>query len=421
MGRERRSWMHGPGGRAVTTNLDAVLLENEALRHQVRLLREELAQLQRGRSAEAEAQAQAQAAAEFARRSHPRQGARAWRDDQEVARPQPSPEPGWRQAAPRGERVRSWRSGPEVTTGAAPGITPQLVRQWAEALSSHPRWRELRLGSRLEGDPAAGGSLELGLQALLDDLRSRSHNPALELEDALDRRSPGLGAELRWALAGPASRVKAAVRAAFALHGPRAADRLSADPQAVVEELLVAVARLEAQVRQEAQTRREQTERQQAWWRQQDGRRPGGRSWGAGAAGGGPGAAAGDPRPDDTGEGGTKNQSRPGAQEGGSAGSRDADSGRAWSAGSGGSRRSSGSGAAPGAGAGEGRSSQQGRHSAPDRQRVEALDILELSWGAPLAAVKAAHRRLVKRHHPDMGGDAESFRRINDAYQLLIA
>jgi len=337
MGRERRSWMQGPGGRAVTTNLDAVLLENEALHHQVRLLREELALLQRGRAAEAGAQAQAQ--------------------------PQPTPEPGWRQAAPRGERVRSWRSGPEVTTGAAPGITPQLVRQWAEALSSHPRWRELRLGSRLEGDPAVGGSVELGLQALLDDLRSRSHNPVLELEDALDRRAPGLGAELRWALAGPASRVKAAVRAAFALHGPRAADRLSGDPQAVVEELLAGIARLEAQVRQEAQTRRERAERQQAWWRQQDGRRPGGRSWG------------------DTGA----------------------------------------DGANADAGAGEGRSSEQGRQAAPDRRRDEALAVLELSWGAPLTAVKAAHRRLVKRHHPDMGGDAESFRRINAAYQLLIA
>ena len=384
MGRERRSWMHGPGGRAVTTNLDALLLENEALRHQVRLLREELTLLQNSRSAEAGAQAEAQ-------------------------------------AAPRGERVRSWRSGPEVTTGAAPGITPQLVRQWAEALSSHPRWRELRLGSRLEGDPAAGGSLELGLQALLDDLRSRSHNPALELEEALDRRSPGLGSELRQALAGPASRAKAAVRAAFALHGPRAADRLSADPQAVVEELLAAIARLEVQMRQEAQTRRQQTQRQQAWWRQQDGRRPGGRSWGAGGEGGGAGAAAGDPRPGGTGADGAKDHSRAGAQGGGAGGSREAGSGRAGSAGSGGTQGSSGSGAAPGAGAGEGRRSEHSRQAAPDRQRVEALDILELSWGAPLAAVKAAHRRLVKRHHPDMGGDAESFRRINDAYQLLIA
>jgi hypothetical protein len=45
----------------VVLGLDAVLLENEALRHQVRLLREELALLQRDRSAEAGAQAQAQA------------------------------------------------------------------------------------------------------------------------------------------------------------------------------------------------------------------------------------------------------------------------------------------------------------------------------------------------------------------------
>jgi len=27
----------------------------------------------------------------------------------------------------------------------------------------------------------------------------------------------------------------------------------------------------------------------------------------------------------------------------------------------------------------------------------------------------------VKQHHPDVGGDAESFRVVNDAYQLLIA
>lgn len=377
--------MRAGAAHTVTCNLDALLLENEVLRHQVRLLRQELAMLQGNSAAR-----QAAAAAGAGREAPPeRPDGRRHRAAQDpFARP-----PG------RSEGGRSWRSGPEVTTGAAPGITPQLVRQWSEALSSHPRWRELRLGSRLEGDPAAGGSLELGLQALLDDLRSRSHNPALELEEALDRRSPGLGSELRWALAGPASRAKAAVRAAFALHGPRAADRLSADPQAVVEELLAAVARLEAQVRQEAQVRREREERQQAWRRQQDGRRPGGRSWGYTGAGG----------------------ANADARAGGTGGSRDDGSKRAWSAGSGGSRSSSGSGADPGAGAGEGRSSQNGRHAGPDRQRDEALAILELAWGASTAAVKAAHRRLVKVHHPDMGGDAESFRRINAAYQLLIA
>ena len=350
MGTERRSWMHEPAGRSVTCNLDALLLENEALRQQVRLLREELARYQL---------------------QEPKQ----WQEP--VARPAPAGD-AFRNQSSRGERVRSWRSGPEVTTGAAPGLTPQLARQWAEALSSHPRWRELRLGSRLEGDPAAGGRLELGLQDLLDQLRANSHDPALELEEALDRRSPGLGTELRWVLAGPASREKAAVRAAFALHGPRAADRLSSNPQTVVDELLAAIAELEAAARRQHQARwdqenhrqqqaqREQqarsqqqadrereARRQQEAWRQREARR--------------------------------RQESQRNARQN-------------W-----------------------GDSQENPRQAGPDRQRAEALIVLELSHGASLAAVKAAHRRLVKCHHPDMGGDAEAFRRINAAYQLLIA
>ena len=56
-----------------------------------------------------------------------------------------------------------------------------------------------------------------------------------------------------------------------------------------------------------------------------------------------------------------------------------------------------------------------------DPRRQEAYRVLGLSWGASREAIKKAHRRLVKQHHPDMGGEAEAFRRINDAYQLLIA
>ena len=55
-----------------------------------------------------------------------------------------------------------------------------------------------------------------------------------------------------------------------------------------------------------------------------------------------------------------------------------------------------------------------------DPRRQEAYRLLGLSWGASREAIKKAHRRLVKQHHPDMGGEAEAFRRINDAYQLLI-
>jgi hypothetical protein len=172
--------------------------------------------------------------------------------------------------------------------------------------------------------------------------------------------------------------VKAAVRAAFALHGPRAADRLSSNPQTVVDELLAAIAELEAAARRQHQARwdqenhrqqqaqREQqarsqqqadrereARRQQEAWRQREARR--------------------------------QQESQRNARQ-------------SW-----------------------GDSQRNARQTGPDRQRAEALIVLELSHGASLAAVKAAHRRLVKCHHPDMGGDAEAFRRINAAYQLLIA
>lgn len=56
-----------------------------------------------------------------------------------------------------------------------------------------------------------------------------------------------------------------------------------------------------------------------------------------------------------------------------------------------------------------------------DPRRMEAYQVLGLPWGASREAIKKAHRRLVKQHHPDLGGTAEAFRRVNAAYQLLIA
>jgi DnaJ-domain-containing protein 1 len=56
-----------------------------------------------------------------------------------------------------------------------------------------------------------------------------------------------------------------------------------------------------------------------------------------------------------------------------------------------------------------------------DPRLLAALQVLGLRWGASREAIKAAHRRLVKRHHPDMGGQAADFHRINAAYQLLLA
>ena len=56
-----------------------------------------------------------------------------------------------------------------------------------------------------------------------------------------------------------------------------------------------------------------------------------------------------------------------------------------------------------------------------DPRRAAAYRQLGLAWGASRDAIKKAHRRLVKQHHPDVGGEAEAFRRVNDAYQLLMA
>ena len=52
--------------------------------------------------------------------------------------------------------------------------------------------------------------------------------------------------------------------------------------------------------------------------------------------------------------------------------------------------------------------------------RSVAFRILGLEPDASQQAIKQAHRRLVKQHHPDLGGSAEAFCRINEAYQLLL-
>ncbi len=63
-----------------------------------------------------------------------------------------------------------------------------------------------------------------------------------------------------------------------------------------------------------------------------------------------------------------------------------------------------------------------GRPGPPeDPARAAAFSVLGLHRGATRQEIKRAHRRLVKTHHPDRGGDGDDFRRIQAAYQLLIA
>lgn len=113
-----------------------------------------------------------------------------------------------------------------VTASPSHGLTAARLERWGRAMAGHPRWRELRIG------PPGG------LRGLIDELRSHWWNPQLSLEEELDRRAPGLGTELAEALVGPHSRARWAVRAAFALYGPRALEWLDEEPLRVVEELL---------------------------------------------------------------------------------------------------------------------------------------------------------------------------------------
>ena len=163
MGFDPRSWSSSAprDSRRVTSNIDAVLAENQALRREVQQLRRRLLQLEQ--------------LAQTRQR-----------------RPWPEPEP-----------------------ARTPRVTAEQVKRWGEALAQQSSWKELRLG----GDG-------LGLQGLIDELNRRSFNPELSLAQRLDRLAPGLGADLAAAVAGPLTKKRAAVLAAFALYGVSALEWL---------------------------------------------------------------------------------------------------------------------------------------------------------------------------------------------------
>lgn len=54
-------------------------------------------------------------------------------------------------------------------------------------------------------------------------------------------------------------------------------------------------------------------------------------------------------------------------------------------------------------------------------EKSEALAVLGLEEGADLTAVKQRYQQRVHEVHPDKGGDAETFRQVQQAYQVLKA
>jgi hypothetical protein len=405
MGGERRTWVrsHAAGPR-ITSNSDALQAENYLLRQEVLRLRQ---QLDRRESRPPAAEA-------WSRRSPVTSG-----------------------AAPAQAATPNYAPPNSAAANSAAVITADQVRRWGEAMTRHRRWHQLRVGAIAWHSPQGRASAPgRGLKGLIDQLLGAPSDTAAAFEQQLERRWPGLGEYLRGALQGPASKARLAVRAAFAMLGPTAASRLDVEPLAVVELLIEAIGVLEVEA-DAAQTQRSWTQqppRQQRSQaraqatpqdrdRAQDPWGPGRRrapsnSASQGASPGAnprasraaaPGPAAGTAR-----SGGNRRttgagKERPGTEAAGAdprgADPRGADPTGASAA----DQPPSGSGGGSGGGGGG------------DRRQLAALETLGLAWGASRASIKAAHRRLVKQHHPDMGGDAESFRLVNDAYQLLIA
>jgi len=60
------------------------------------------------------------------------------------------------------------------------------------------------------------------------------------------------------------------------------------------------------------------------------------------------------------------------------------------------------------------------RGARSDMTREEALAVLGLAEGATVDDIRAAHRRLIQRMHPDVGGTADLAARINRAKDVLL-
>jgi len=181
MGFDPRSWSPASDHHSrqrVTTNVDALLAENDALRKEVQRLQRQLDHLRQQQ------------------RQH---------DRQQRSEPQPQ----WR---------RPWQEQPP----ARPKVSTLQVERWGESLAQQKGWSALR---------------KQGLEGLIEELNRCSFHPQLTLQQRLDRLHSGLGHDLLAAVGSPLNKKRCAVLAAFALYGVRGGEWLDEDPRRVVLEL----------------------------------------------------------------------------------------------------------------------------------------------------------------------------------------
>jgi hypothetical protein len=55
-----------------------------------------------------------------------------------------------------------------------------------------------------------------------------------------------------------------------------------------------------------------------------------------------------------------------------------------------------------------------------DSAKLLQLGFEELITKEHMAKIRSAYKKLAKIHHPDMGGDAEKFKRLNEAHQQML-
>ena len=191
MGFDPRDWSaashDGRGGSSrsdrVTSNVEALLRENDTLRREVQRLELELDRLRRRQ---------------------------------------------WQRPRRETSASQSWQQSSSQST---PRITAAQVQRWGAALAEQTGWTEIRAN---------------GLVALIERLNRDSFHPELSLQQRLDRLVSGLGTDLIAAAGSRPTKRSTAVLAAFALYGVRASEWLDEDPARVVQDLLQSLRRARA-------------------------------------------------------------------------------------------------------------------------------------------------------------------------------
>jgi hypothetical protein len=62
------------------------------------------------------------------------------------------------------------------------------------------------------------------------------------------------------------------------------------------------------------------------------------------------------------------------------------------------------------------------RFSKKEKESIKLLDLEanDLVLGGHISRIKSAYKKMAKVHHPDMGGDSEKFKRLNEAHQQML-